>query len=150
MRILVLNGPNLNRLGTREPSIYGADTQESILERLRAAGPGHKFELAQSNHEGELIDRLHRAADEGTPVLLNPGGFTHTSVALRDAVAIVVEAGVPVVELHLSNPHAREPFRHRSLVAGVASGTIAGFGAGSYLAGLAAIEHLEAKRASGQ
>lgn len=144
MRILVLNGPNLDRLGTREPEIYGADTLETILARLEAAGPGHEFELAQSNHEGELVERLHAAADAGTPVLFNPAGYTHTSVALRDAVAIATGAGVPVVEIHLSNPHAREEFRRTSLIAPVASGVVAGFGAGSYLAGLAALEHLAA------
>lgn len=145
MRILVLNGPNLNRLGTREPEIYGTDTLETILAALEAAGPAHELELAQSNHEGELIDRLHRAADERTPVLFNPGAYTHTSVALRDAVSIVTSAGVPVIEIHLSNPHAREELRRTSLIAPVASGVVAGFGAGSYLAGLAALEHLAAR-----
>lgn len=147
MRILVLNGPNLDRLGTREPDVYGTDTLESILAELRAAAPEDDLELAQSNHEGELIERLHAAADAGTPVLFNPAGYTHTSVALRDAVAIVTGAGIPVVEVHLSNPHAREEFRRTSLITPVASGVVAGFGVGSYLAGLAAIRHL-AHRAS--
>lgn len=139
MRILVLNGPNLNRLGTREPEHYGRLTQDDILRRLREAAPDCEFLLVQSAHEGDLIAALHRAADEGWDVLFNPAGYTHTSVALRDAVAIAAEAGRMVVETHLSNPHAREEFRHRSLISGVATGTVSGFGAGSYLAGLAAI-----------
>lgn len=134
--ILVLNGPNLNLLGTREPEIYGADTLDDIAARLEDHGRalGIEVDLRQSNHEGHLIDWLHEAnALPAKAVILNPGGFTHTSVALHDAVKAI---GVPVIEVHLSNPHAREPFRHKSLVSPVARGTIAGFGARSYLLAL--------------
>lgn len=134
--ILVLNGPNLNLLGTREPEIYGADTLDDIAAMLEDHGRalGIEVDLRQSNHEGHLIDWLHEAnALPAKAVILNPGGFTHTSVALHDAVKAI---GVPVIEVHLSNPHAREPFRHKSLVSPVARGTIAGFGARSYLLAL--------------
>jgi 3-dehydroquinate dehydratase-2 len=130
--VYVLNGPNLNLLGLREPEIYGADTLDDIAGRLedRARGLGLKVEIRQSNHEGHLIDWLHEANAQGAKaVILNPGGFTHTSVALHDAVKAV---SVPVIEVHLSNPAAREPFRHRSFVTPVARGTIAGFGARGY------------------
>ena len=130
--IYVLNGPNLNLLGTREPEIYGADTLDEIAGRLedRARELGLAVKVRQSNHEGHLIDWLHEAQAEGAKaVILNAGGFTHTSVALLDAVKAVA---VPVIEVHLSNPHAREGFRHRSLLAKGARGTIAGFGALSY------------------
>ncbi|MBN6777945.1 3-dehydroquinate dehydratase [Pseudoclavibacter alba] len=136
MRILVLNGPNLNRLGTREPGIYGALSEQDILERLKAEAPEVEWRHVQSQHEGVLIEALHEAADTGTHVIFNPAGYTHTSVSLRDAVALTVEAGSLVVEVHLSNPAARESFRHTSLISAVASGTIAGFGAGSYSAAL--------------
>ena len=130
--IYVLNGPNLNLLGTREPEIYGADTLDDIAGRLedRALELGVTVEVRQSNHEGHLIDWLHEAQAEGAKaVILNAGGFTHTSVALHDAIKAVT---TPVIEVHLSNPHARESFRHRSLIAKAARGTIAGFGALSY------------------
>ncbi|HEY7811301.1 MAG TPA: type II 3-dehydroquinate dehydratase [Allosphingosinicella sp.] len=130
--IFVLNGPNLNLLGTREPEIYGADTLDEIAGRLedRARELGVALDVRQSNHEGHLIDWLHEAQAEGAKaVLLNAGGFTHTSVALHDAIKSVV---TPVIEVHLSNPHARENFRHRSLIGRAARGTIAGFGALSY------------------
>ncbi|HEX8578101.1 MAG TPA: type II 3-dehydroquinate dehydratase [Allosphingosinicella sp.] len=130
--IFVLNGPNLNLLGTREPEIYGADTLDEIAGRLedRARELGVAVDVRQSNHEGHLIDWLHEAQAEGAKaVLLNAGGFTHTSVALHDAIKSVT---TPVVEVHLSNPHARESFRHRSLIGRAARGTIAGFGALSY------------------
>jgi 3-dehydroquinate dehydratase-2 len=130
--IYVLNGPNLNLLGTREPEIYGSDTLDDIAGRLedRARALGVEVEIRQSNHEGHIIDWLHEAAAEGAKaVLLNAAGFTHTSVAILDAVKAVP---VPVIEVHLSNPHARESFRHRSLLAKAARGTIAGFGALSY------------------
>src|SRR5262245_66383874 len=112
-RILVLHGPNLDALGTREPEIYGTDTLKEIDERLRQASRelGCEVECIQSSHEGILIDTLHRARERSHGVLLNPGGLTHTSVALRDAVRA---AGVPVVEVHVSNPSARESFRHSS------------------------------------
>lgn len=131
-RVLVLNGPNLNRLGTREPEIYGTATLDDLRESLVAAAPGVTIDLRQTNDEAELIGWLHDVVDARTPVILNPAAFTHYSYALRDAVALVTEAGVPVVEVHLSNPHAREEFRHTSVVSGVATGVIAGFGTDSY------------------
>jgi 3-dehydroquinate dehydratase II len=130
--VYVLNGPNLNLLGLREPEIYGSDTLDDIAGRLedRARALGLAVDIRQSNHEGHLIDWLHEAQAEGAKaVILNPGGYTHTSVALHDAVKAV---GVPVIEVHLSNPQARESFRRRSFVAPVARGTIAGFGAIGY------------------
>jgi 3-dehydroquinate dehydratase-2 len=130
--IFVLNGPNLNLLGSREPEIYGADTLDDIADRLddRARGLGLAIDMRQSNHEGHLIDWLHEAQASGAKaVILNPGGYTHTSVALHDAVKAV---SVPVIEVHLSNPHARESFRRRSYVAAAARGTISGFGALGY------------------
>jgi 3-dehydroquinate dehydratase-2 len=131
-RVLVLNGPNLNRLGTREPEIYGTATLDDLRLLLVDAAPGVTIDLRQTNDEAELIGWLHEAVDARTPVIVNPAAFTHYSYALRDAVALVTEAGVPVVEVHLSNPHAREEFRHTSVVSGVATGVIAGFGAESY------------------
>ena len=134
--IFVLNGPNLNLLGLREPEVYGRDTLDDIAATLtaRADELGVTLDIRQSNHEGHLIDWLHEAREAGAKaVLLNPGGYTHTSVALRDAVAAI---GVPVIEVHLSNPQARESFRRRSLISGVAKGTIAGFGALSYVLAL--------------
>ena len=130
--IFVLNGPNLNLLGTREPEIYGRETLDDIAAMLtgHAATLDVELDIRQSNHEGHLIDWLHEAdADGAKAVILNAGGFTHTSVALHDAVKAV---GVPVIEVHLSNPQARESFRRRSLVAPVARGSIAGFGALGY------------------
>ncbi|OYX55094.1 MAG: type II 3-dehydroquinate dehydratase [Micrococcales bacterium 32-70-13] len=131
-RVLVLNGPNLNRLGTREPEIYGTATLAELRDELGAAAEGVEIDLRQSNDEAELIGWLHGAVDARTPVILNPAAFTHYSYALRDAVALVTEAGIPVIEVHLSNPHAREEFRHTSVISGVATGVIAGFGFGSY------------------
>ena len=136
--IFVLNGPNLNLLGLREPDIYGHDTLDDIAGRLedRARELGLEVDLRQSNHEGHLIDWLHEAQASGAKaVLLNAGGLTHTSVALHDAIKSVT---TPVIEVHLSNPHARDAFRHISLVGQVARGTIAGFGALSYLLALEA------------
>ena len=130
--IYVLNGPNLNLLGLREPEIYGTDTLDDIAGRLedQAKALGVAIDLRQSNHEGHLIDWLHEANAEGAKaVILNAGGLSHTSVALHDAVKAV---SVPVIEVHLSNPQARESFRRRSLVAAAARGTIAGFGALGY------------------
>jgi 3-dehydroquinate dehydratase II len=130
--IYVLNGPNLNLLGLREPEIYGADTLDDIAGRLedRAKGLGVTLDIRQSNHEGHLIDWLHEAQAKGAKaVLLNAGGFSHSSVALHDAVKAIA---VPVIEVHLSNPRAREAFRRRSLIAAAARGTIAGFGALGY------------------
>lgn len=127
MRILVLDGPNLNLLGTREPELYGRTTLEELRARLRAlaAELGLEVEFFQSNHEGALVDRIHEARGRVDGIVLNPGGLTHTSVVLRDALAGV---GIPFVEVHLTKPEAREPFRHRSLVADLAWGRIAGFG----------------------
>ncbi len=131
MKIAVINGPNLNLLGRREPEIYGTETPARIEASLERLGRELGLELTffQSNHEGELIDALHRADETADGVILNAGGYTHTSVALRDAAAAI---GVPVVEVHLSNPQAREEFRRTSLLAGVSVGSIAGFGPESY------------------
>jgi 3-dehydroquinate dehydratase-2 len=140
--VYVLNGPNLNLLGLREPEIYGSDTLDDIAGRLedRAREIGLTIDMRQSNHEGHLIDWLHEANAQGVKaVLLNPGGFTHTSVALHDAIKSIK---VPVIEVHLSNPHAREAFRHKSFVGSAAKGTIAGFGATSYLLALDAAASL--------
>ncbi len=136
--VFVLNGPNLNLLGTREPDVYGHDTLDDIAGRLedRAQALGLAIDMRQSNHEGHLIDWLHEAQASGAKaVLLNAGGFTHTSVALHDAIKSVT---TPVIEVHLSNPHAREAFRHHSFVGAAARGTIAGFGAHSYILALEA------------
>jgi 3-dehydroquinate dehydratase II len=134
--IFVLNGPNLNLLGTREPEVYGDETLDDIAGQLedRARDLDLEIDMRQSNHEGHLIDWLHEAQAVGAKaVILNPGGYTHTSVALHDAVKSI---RTPVIEVHLSNPHAREDFRHRSYVGRAARGTIAGFGALSYLLAL--------------
>ena len=139
MKILVLHGPNLNLLGRREPQIYGASTLPAIDRRIRehARLRGVRVECRQSNSEGQHIDWLQAAEREGFDgVVLNPGAFTHYSIALRDAVAAI---GVPVVEVHLSNIHAREPWRHQSVIAGVARGQVLGFGPVSYLLGLDAL-----------
>lgn len=140
--VYVLNGPSLNLLGTREPEVYGSDTLDDIAGQLedRARKLGLEIEMRQSNHEGHLVDWLHEASAEGAKaVLLNAGAYTHTSVALHDAILAIA---VPVIEVHLSNPHAREPFRHASLVGQAARGTIAGFGADSYLLALDAAARL--------
>ena len=132
MNLLVLNGPNLNLLGTREPEIYGTDTLESIEKRAVAVAreSGHELLAFQSNAEHELIGRIQRAASEGVAfVIINPGGYTHTSVALRDAL---LGTHLPFIELHLSNTQAREPFRRHSYFSDIAVGVIAGFGADSY------------------
>jgi 3-dehydroquinate dehydratase-2 len=136
--VFVLNGPNLNLLGTREPEIYGSDTLDDIAGMLddRAQALGLTIDLRQSNHEGHLIDWLHEARSVGAAaVILNAGALTHTSVALYDAIKGI---SVPVIEVHLSNPHARESFRHKSFVSPVAKGVIAGFGAKGYLLALEA------------
>lgn len=142
-KILLLNGPNLNLLGTREPDIYGAETLTDIVAHLESVADELEVSLIsfQSNIEGELIDKVQWARDEGVAfILINPGAFTHTSVALRDAF-LAVE--IPMIELHLSNVHAREEFRKNSYLADIAIGTLAGFGAYSYeLALRAAVNHL--------
>lgn len=137
--VYVLNGPNLNLLGLREPEIYGSDTLDDIADMLedKARGLGLEIELRQSNHEGHLVDWLQEANAEGAKgVILNAAAFTHTSVALHDAIKAI---SVPVIEVHLSNPHKREEFRHKSFIASAARGTIAGFGALSYALALDAI-----------
>ncbi|MGH6743923.1 3-dehydroquinate dehydratase [Novosphingobium sp. PhB57] len=134
--VYVLNGPNLNRLGKREPGIYGSQTLDDIGAMLVERGEtlDCSIEMRQSNHEGHLIDWLHEAEDEGAhAVLINPGAYTHTSIALHDAIRSIK---VPVIEVHLSNPHAREEFRHTSWVGMAAKATVAGFGAKSYLLAL--------------
>ena len=141
LNVLVLNGPNLNRLGTREPDIYGHTTYADLVALCEEAGAalGLRVEVRQTNDEAELVGWLHQAADDATPVVLNPAAFTHYSYALRDACAMLT---APLVEVHISNPAAREEFRHTSVVAAVATGTIAGFGMDSYRLALQAVASL--------
>jgi 3-dehydroquinate dehydratase-2 len=143
LRVLVIHGPNLNLLGTREPEVYGTTTLEEINAELAgvAKEQGAEIEFFQSNHEGALIDRIQEARSWADGLVINPGGLTHTSVSLRDALTAT---GLPVVEVHLSNVHAREEFRRNSLVSGIAVGVVAGFGPTSYWLGLQALlDHLE-------
>jgi 3-dehydroquinate dehydratase-2 len=139
--VFVLSGPNLNRLGTREPEVYGSDTLDDIHAAVirEAHRMGLTADCRQTNLEGELIDWLHEAVDTGADVILNPGAWTHYSYAVRDACAIVTTSGRSLVEVHLSNPAAREEFRHTSVIAGVATGSITGFGLQSYLLALQAL-----------
>lgn len=138
--ILVLNGPNLGRLGTREPEVYGSANLDDLRTALQeASGDDVTIDLRQTDDESELIAWLHEAVDTRSPVILNPAAFTHYAYALRDAAALVTKAGLPLVEVHISNPHARERFRHTSVISGVATGVIAGFGFDSYLLALAAV-----------
>jgi len=131
--VLVLNGPNLGRLGSREPDVYGSANLDDLRALLTAATPDDvTVDLRQTDDEAELIHWLYEAVDTATPVVLNPAAFTHYSYALRDAAALVTKAGIPLVEVHISNPHARETFRHTSVVSAVATGVIAGFGFDSY------------------
>ncbi len=143
MKILVLNGPNLNLLGSREPEVYGHTTLDQVMQKLVDEGSSLNcdIETYQSNHEGDLIDQVHRAGHEKlSGLIINPGGYTHTSIALRDAVSGVA---LPTVEIHLSNIYAREEFRHHSFIAPVAIGQISGFGAVGYsLALRALVEYL--------
>jgi 3-dehydroquinate dehydratase-2 len=135
MKILILHGPNLNLLGTREPEVYGSTTLDDINEKMISLGRelGAELKCLQSNHEGALIDALHDARTWAAGVVFNPGGYTHTSVALRDAISAIV---IPVIEVHLSNVYAREEFRHTSLVSAVCKGKVSGFGWRSYELGL--------------
>lgn len=141
VKVLVIHGPNLNLLGTREPAVYGSATLADINGQLEALGRelGVAVECMQSNHEGAIIDAIHGARGRCGAILINPGAYTHYSIAIRDAIAAV---DLPVVEVHLSNVHKREEFRHRSVIAPVAAGTIAGFGAQSYHLGLQAAARL--------
>jgi 3-dehydroquinate dehydratase-2 len=142
-RVMVLNGPNLGRLGSREPDVYG-DQDLSALRVLLADAAGETIEidLRQTDDEAELVRWLHEAVDAASPVILNPAAFTHYSYALRDAAALVTKAGIPLVEVHISNPHAREEFRHTSVISGIATGVVAGFGFDSYLLALEAVRRI--------
>jgi 3-dehydroquinate dehydratase-2 len=140
-RVLVLNGPNLGRLGSREPEVYGATTFDDLAALCRDTGRrlDLSVEVRETNDEAELVRWVHQAADERVPIVLNPAAFTHYSYALRDALA---QRTAPLIEVHISNPAAREEFRHTSVVAGVATGTIAGFGMMSYVLALQAVAEL--------
>ncbi|GAA5001912.1 type II 3-dehydroquinate dehydratase [Actinopolymorpha pittospori] len=141
MRVLVLNGPNLARLGTREPDVYGSTSFADLVAACAKYGAelGLEVEVRQTDQEAELVGWLHEAADSATPVVLNPAAFTHYSYAVRDACA---QVGAPLIEVHLTNPARRETFRHTSVVAGVATGTVAGFGLDSYRLALSAVAAL--------
>ncbi len=143
-KILVIHGPNLNRLGRREPEIYGSDTLASIDAEIVQAGKnlGVEVETFQSNHEGELVDRIQLAAEEVDGLVINPAAYTHTSVALRDALQMI---DIPVIEVHLSNIYRREAFRHHSMTAAAATGQIAGLGKTGYLLALDALVRMAAK-----
>ncbi len=145
MKVLVIHGPNLSLLGGRDPDVYGRTTLGQINDMLeeRAAKMGHSVKLFQSNHEGEIVDRIIGEADWAEAIIINPAAFTHTSVAIRDAIAAV---GIPTVEVHLSNIHAREEFRQKSLIAPVSVGQISGFGVRSYLLALEAVGKLSPKK----
>jgi len=143
--ILVLNGPNLGRLGSREPDVYGNQDLDALRALLEGEAPdGTTIDLRQTDDEATLLGWLHEAVDAKNPVILNPAAFTHYSYALRDGAAQVTKAGIPLIEVHISNPHAREEFRHTSTISGVATGVIAGFGFDSYLLALSAIGRLTA------
>jgi 3-dehydroquinate dehydratase-2 len=142
-KILILNGPNLNRLGTREPDVYGSATYTDLVDELAklAVELNVEVEVKQTNDESELIDWLHEAVDGKLDVIINPAAFTHYSYALRDACAIVTSAGLRLIEVHISNPHSREEFRHKSVISAVATGVIAGFGQDSYSLALRQLAH---------
>lgn len=137
-RILIINGPNLNLLGVREPGIYGNNSMESYLETLRSRYLNYSIEYFQSNHEGEIIDKLHSVGFDNdlNGIVLNAGAYTHTSLAIADAIAAI---NVPVVEVHISNVHSREAVRHHSMISSVCRGVIAGFGMNSYRLGIEAV-----------
>ncbi len=138
--VLVLNGPNLGRLGSREPDVYGERDMDALRVLLEDEAPdGTTIDLRQTDDEAELIAWLHEAVDTASPVILNPAAFTHYSYGLRDAAALVTKAGGTLIEVHITNPHARESFRHNSVISAVATGVIAGFGFESYLLALAQI-----------
>lgn len=141
MKILIMNGPNLNRLGQREPDIYGNTSMESCLQQLQASYPQMEMDYFQSNVEGFLIDRIQQAANDGTQgIVLNAGAYTHTSIALHDAIRSIP---VPVVEVHLSNVHQREEFRHHSMISSACCGVICGFGTDVYRLGIEALQAIE-------
>lgn len=135
MKVLVLNGPNLNRLGTREPGVYGSTTYAELVALCEQAATALNIEaeVRQTHHEGELVGWLHEAADEGWPVVLNAGAWTHYSIAVRDAAA---QSAAPLIELHISNVHKRDEFRHRSVLADIATGVVAGLGVDGYVLAL--------------
>jgi 3-dehydroquinate dehydratase-2 len=142
-KVLVLNGPNLNRLGSREPDIYGTDSYTDLVSQVSSLAVSLNLEadVRQTNDESELVSWLHEAVDSKSHVVLNPAAFTHYSYSLRDACALVTTSGLRLIEVHISNPHARETFRHNSVISGVASGVIAGFGIDSYLLALRQLSH---------
>ena len=142
-KVLVLNGPNLNQLGSREPDVYGTASYTDLVSTLTslAANLNVDVDVRQTNDEAELISWLHQAVDSKSDVIINPAAFTHYSYALRDACAIVTSSGLRLIEVHISNPHAREEFRHTSVISAVATGVIAGFGQDSYLLALQQLTH---------
>ena len=142
-KVLVLNGPNLNRLGSREPDVYGTTSYTELVSEVSSLGVSLNLEVdvRQTNDESELVSWLHEAVDDKRHVVLNPAAFTHYSYSLRDACSMVTSAGLTLIEVHISNPHAREEFRHNSVISGVASGVIAGFGIDSYLLALRQLSH---------
>ncbi len=139
--VLVLNGPNLNRLGSREPEVYGSADYAELVSRVQsaAAAEGMTADVRQTNDEAEMVSWLHEAVDSGSQVIINPAAFTHYSYSLRDAAALVTKAGLKLIEVHISNPHSREKFRHNSVISAVATGVIAGFGLESYVLALKAL-----------
>lgn len=142
-KVLVLNGPNLNRLGSREPDVYGTASYSDLVDQLESLAGSLQLEVEvrQTNDESELVSWLHEAVDTKSHVILNPAAFTHYSYSLRDACALVTKSGLSLIEVHISNPHAREEFRHNSVISGVATGVIAGFGLNSYLLALRQLSH---------
>lgn len=142
-KVLVLNGPNLNRLGSREPDVYGTASYTDLVSEVTslAASLSLDVDVRQTNDESELVSWLHEAVDTKSHVILNPAAFTHYSYSLRDACAMVTKEGLSLIEVHISNPHAREAFRHNSVISGVATGVIAGFGLNSYLLALRQLSH---------